>query len=232
MHGQHAHFGAAQAARIVARSRRERDREGALWGLREARRDLRSPNRSDSTGASRRISRRNIACRWRRCRNRCRLSILPPYLTWSVASLYGLLHSLSWRNVQRLGDMRNPDRSETAEMQLFRGLEEQLLQPEVRTSRESLAALLADEFIEIGSSGRVYSKQQIIDLLRHEGGQGSPPTLRDFSARRLAAEVILVTYRVLASQTIRSSVWKLMGGRWQMVFHQGTRSGVLSERTK
>jgi hypothetical protein len=89
-------------------------------------------------------------------------------------------------------------------MQLIRVLEEQLLQPEVRTSSERLAALLADEFIEIGSSGRVYNKQQIIDLLCHEGGQGSPPTLRDFSARRLAAEVILVTYNIIESQTIRS----------------------------
>jgi hypothetical protein len=128
--------------------------------------------------------------------------------------------------------MRNPDRCEPAETQLIRGLEEQLLQPEVRTSPESLAALLADEFIEIGSSGRVYSKQQIIDLLRHEGGQGSPPTLRDFSARRLAAEVILVTYNIVESQTIRSSVWKLIDGRWQMVFHQGTRSGAFSGPTK
>jgi hypothetical protein len=128
--------------------------------------------------------------------------------------------------------MPNPDRSETAEMQLIRGLEEQLLQPEVRTSSERLAALLADEFIEIGSSGRVYNKQQIIDLLRHEGRQGSPPTLCDFSARRLAAEVILVTYNIIESQTIRSSVWKLIDGRWQMVFHQGTRSGAFSKPTK
>jgi hypothetical protein len=128
--------------------------------------------------------------------------------------------------------MRNPDRCETAEMQLIRVLEEQLLQPELRTSPERLAALLADEFIEIGSSGRVYNKQQIIDLLRHEGGQGSPPTLRDFSARRLAAEVILVIYSIVESQTIRSSVWKLIDGRWQMVFHQGTRSGAFSEPTK
>lgn len=128
--------------------------------------------------------------------------------------------------------MRNADRSETAELQLIRGFEEQLLQPQVRTSPESLAALLADEFIEIGSSGRVYNKQQIIDLLRHEGGQGSPPTVCDFSARRLAAEVILVTYRIVESPTIRSSVWKLIDGRWQMVFHQGTRSGAFSGPTK
>jgi hypothetical protein len=81
--------------------------------------------------------------------------------------------------------MRNPDRSETAEMQLIRGFEEQLLQPGIRTSPERLAALLADEFIEIGSSGRVYNKQQTIDLLRQEGGQGTPPTVCDFSARWL-----------------------------------------------
>lgn len=38
----------------------------------------------------------------------------------------------------------------------LRALEEALLQPDVRKSEE-LVALLADEFIEFGSSGRVYT---------------------------------------------------------------------------
>ena len=45
---------------------------------------------------------------------------------------------------------------------LFRRLEERLLQPEVRQSAEAVADLLADDFIEFGSSGQVFNKQQII----------------------------------------------------------------------
>jgi hypothetical protein len=42
--------------------------------------------------------------------------------------------------------------------QLLYQLEERLLQPEIRHSPAELAKLLADEFVEFGSGGRVYSK--------------------------------------------------------------------------
>jgi hypothetical protein len=42
----------------------------------------------------------------------------------------------------------------------------------------------------------------------------------------LAPDVVLATYRVVdetrKQHTLRSSIWKLKDGRWQMVFHQGT----------
>ena len=46
---------------------------------------------------------------------------------------------------------------------LFRKLEERLLQPEVRRSSDEAGKLLAADFIEFGSSGAVYSRQQILD---------------------------------------------------------------------
>ena len=112
---------------------------------------------------------------------------------------------------------------EPAIRQTLRDLEERLLLPRVRASPDEVAALLADEFIEFGSSGRIYDKQQIIRLLQEERGQAIC-TLADFSARRLAANIVLVTYRVVESQTIRSSIWRLEDGRWRMVFHQGTKA--------
>jgi len=128
--------------------------------------------------------------------------------------------------------MRVPEQPKSAEVELIRGLEEQLLRPEVRTSPELVAALLADEFTEIGSSGRVYNKQQIIDRLQRERWSGPQATVRDFSARLLAADLIFVTYSIIESQTIRSSIWKLTDGRWQIVFHQGTRSSAITEPRK
>jgi len=109
-----------------------------------------------------------------------------------------------------------------AEAQTLRDLEERLLLPSVRASPDEVEPLLADEFIEFGSSGRIYDKEQIILLLQQEQGRARC-TLTDFSARRLAADVVLVTYRVVESRTIRSSIWRLVDGRWCMVFHQGTK---------
>jgi hypothetical protein len=118
-----------------------------------------------------------------------------------------------------------------AEDVLLRSLEEQLLKPEVRGSPDAVGYLLADEFIEFGNSGRVYDKRQIIEALQQETPD---PTTRislvDFVARRLASEVILVTYQTIRpdrpESCLRSSIWKLIEGRWQMVFHQGTPSRI------
>jgi hypothetical protein len=113
---------------------------------------------------------------------------------------------------------------------LLRKFEECLIQPDFRKSAQQVADLLADGFIEFGSSGRIFNKEQIIETLQHE------PTIQislmEFQASDLAPGVILVTYRAVRHNaadeqpvySLRSSIWKLVEGRWQMVFHQGTLS--------
>ncbi len=103
-------------------------------------------------------------------------------------------------------------------------LEELLLVPDVRKSSR-LAELLADEFIEFGSSGRVYTKDDLVAVLQAE----SPvvQVTSDFRVTTLAPDVALLTYRIRRlSQppvdTRRSSIWRRSGGRWQIVFHQAT----------
>jgi len=91
---------------------------------------------------------------------------------------------------------------------LIRRLEEELLLPEVRKSAARVAALLAEEFVEIGSSGRIYDKQQIIDRLQQEQWTGPLPTISDFAARQLALDLVLAIYRIVECNTIRSSIWK------------------------
>jgi hypothetical protein len=113
---------------------------------------------------------------------------------------------------------------DSAEAGLLRELEQRLMHPSVRASPDQVARLLAVEFIEFGSSGRVYDKRQIIELLQQEQETASPPTVTDFSARRLSADVMLLTYRVVENQTIKSSIWKFADREWRMVFHQGTKS--------
>ena len=63
-----------------------------------------------------------------------------------------------------------------AEATLLRRLEEELLNPEVRRSPDQVGDLLSDDFVEFGSSGGVFNKQQVIEALEQEGP--SDPAIR------------------------------------------------------
>jgi hypothetical protein len=112
----------------------------------------------------------------------------------------------------------------------LRKLEERLLDPVVRCDRSAMASLLAAEFVEFGSSGRVFTREQVLDLLATE--MPCHVKLADFSAQPLSPEVVLVTWRsirpdgppVPGEAFLRSSIWIHRDNRWQMVFHQGTRA--------
>ena len=109
-------------------------------------------------------------------------------------------------------------------------LEERLLHPGVREPAADVHALLAEDFVEFGSSGRVIDRRQTIENLRTE----SPVrrSLTDFKAMQLAPGVFLTTYLAIRhgmpgeqpTYSLRSSIWMLVHGRWQMQFHQGTPS--------
>ncbi len=114
---------------------------------------------------------------------------------------------------------------------LLRELEERLLQPNMRRSAQDIAHLLADEFLEFGSSGRIFDKQQIIENLQNEPVESlTRRSTAEFNTSVLAAGVVLVTYRLVRHSTdsedsvysLRSSIWKLIDDQWAMVFHQGT----------
>ena len=94
-----------------------------------------------------------------------------------------------------------------------------------KRSVESAAKLLADAFIEFGSSGRVWNKTSVVASMRREKVD-QPITVEDFAARELAPDVVLVTYisKKDAGSALRSSIWKRHEGKWQMIFHQGTRT--------
>lgn len=109
----------------------------------------------------------------------------------------------------------------------LKALEETLLRPETRRSREAMQALLAEDFIEIGSSGRVYDKAAILDLAVH--AFTGRMTLLAFSASALAPTIALTRYDTRLqraggneSHSRRSSVWRRSGNGWLIVFHQGT----------
>jgi hypothetical protein len=122
--------------------------------------------------------------------------------------------------------------------QHLEGLEVFLFDPVARRDIAAVSNLLADEFREFGSSGRIYTKLDILAELSVE--QPVVITLTDFDCNLIAPTAALVTYKSLSShegrpptQALRSSLWVLRttGVRtiqsaepsWQMLFHQGTR---------
>ena len=112
--------------------------------------------------------------------------------------------------------------------QKFYDLETTLLKPEVRSSREELEKLLADDFIEFGSSGSIYRKPNTLTNLSTSTDK-VVYEVSDFVAKELSENFVLNTFKT--KQTIndidvvvslRSSIWKKTDGNWQMFFHQGT----------
>jgi hypothetical protein len=112
--------------------------------------------------------------------------------------------------------------------QHLRELETKLLDPAVRQDQEAVSQLLAEEFREFGSSGRTYTKAEILNTLEQEISREIVTV--DFTVQLLSATAALVTYRAQRAGTaiepsresLRSSIWIECNGRWQMLFHQGT----------
>ncbi|HEX4240853.1 MAG TPA: nuclear transport factor 2 family protein [Steroidobacteraceae bacterium] len=114
----------------------------------------------------------------------------------------------------------------------LRVLEERLSMPALTESRQSLSELLAAEFEEFGSSGRLFGRHAVLDALV-PGGR-PPIVLEGFTAVRIAVDTVLVRYvsrpgeapvqsgAVLKPPARRSSLWVWRSGRWQLLFHQGT----------
>jgi len=107
-------------------------------------------------------------------------------------------------------------------------LETQLHRKDVRADEAALRRLIAEDFFEFGVSGTVWTRDAVIEALR--GESFSPREVADVRLTLLAEDVALLTYRGHrvatpqrpGSDSLRSSIWRLREGQWQMQFHQGT----------
>ena len=106
-------------------------------------------------------------------------------------------------------------------------LEMKLLDPALRRTPEMLAPMLADNFVEFGSSGRTYDKKQVLYQLSRQ--LPAQLTIEEFRVVELAPDAALVTYRAESGDrkgekySLRSSIWIQHTGEWKMMFHQGTQ---------
>lgn len=101
-------------------------------------------------------------------------------------------------------------------------LERSLLTDDVRGDPAAVAALLHPDWEEVGRSGRLWSRGEILAEI---GSLPSPVTLEVVRVDRVAPDTVLLLWRGVAASgesTLRSSWWVREGGRWRQRFHQGT----------
>ncbi|WP_297900069.1 nuclear transport factor 2 family protein [Metallibacterium sp.] len=101
-----------------------------------------------------------------------------------------------------------------------------LLDAQQRGDVDAIAALLASDFEEIGSSGRRYDRDSMLAALGTAILDAAEIT--DFSLRLLAADLALVSFRTrvrrggIVLHSLRSSLWRREYDAWRIAFHQGT----------
>ena len=100
------------------------------------------------------------------------------------------------------------------------------------TTRSDWESMTSPDFWEVGASGTVYARADVLAVL--DGRYADPDydpmeglAVDDFAVRRLAGEAWLATYRLWQGDrlTRRSSIWRHEGGRWILLYHQGTVIG-------
>lgn len=92
-------------------------------------------------------------------------------------------------------------------------------------------AMLVDDYFEVGASGRVYTRENVMEIVLGRYGRGEPGIdneVEDFRVRQIGDQMFIATYTLhqpdghTTRSTRRSTVWTNTAGQWQVVYHQGT----------
>ena len=100
-----------------------------------------------------------------------------------------------------------------------------LLTPDVRGSADQLEELLDPDFGEIGRSGRLWTRGEMITaLVKDTDPEQHSINYSDMSGRTVGPGFVLLTYvtEVEARRTRRSSLWRQSTKGWRVLHHQGT----------
>ncbi len=113
-----------------------------------------------------------------------------------------------------------PDGSGSDDEQKVLALERSLLTDQVRSDPAEVAALLHPDWQEVGASGRLWSRAEMLA----EIGPLPPTSLEVVSLARVDADSVLLVWRSATDRgtALRSSLWVRSGGHWRQRFHHGT----------
>lgn len=118
---------------------------------------------------------------------------------------------------------RRPCDSERVDLESVRAAEESLLSSAVRCDPSRVRDFLHQDFVEIGRSGRRWSRDEIVAALSSESERAATET-DEWQFSELGPDLALITYliRGIDGDSRHSSIWSSSGGKLQMLFHQGT----------
>lgn len=104
----------------------------------------------------------------------------------------------------------------------------QLMAPAVRASRALAERLLDPEFVEVGASGRRWTREAMLAALPEMAGAAGGPQYVpvDMAGTELAPGLVHLTYETAIDgrRALRSSIWRKLDETtgWRMYYHQAT----------
>ncbi len=103
-------------------------------------------------------------------------------------------------------------------------LERELQTAECRRDRARVSALLAEDFTEVGASGRVWDRPLTLELLGAESEDDAVIEVHDLTGRVLGDGFIMTRWDSDRGgrRARRTSLWRRDCAGWRLVHHQGT----------
>jgi hypothetical protein len=110
-------------------------------------------------------------------------------------------------------------------------------------TQKDIEAQMCDEFWEVGASGNIYTRQDVIETLQERYNNPNYQDFwetSDFQLSQIAPNNYLLTYILIQNKTRitrRSTLWRKVNGSWKILYHQGTlveesEAGLLSQKIK
>jgi hypothetical protein len=104
-------------------------------------------------------------------------------------------------------------------------LEESMWRSDTRFDPAYMDRILSADFFEVGRSGRIYNRAEILATPAYDLNAMLP--LKEFRVHYINNDIVLVLYKSEAlhngtEMAVRSSIWERTIGGWQLKFHQGT----------
>lgn len=99
-------------------------------------------------------------------------------------------------------------------------------------NKSDIEAQMHDDFWEDGASGKIYTRQNVIDTLLERYNDSNYVdiwTANDFKLTKIAKDSYLLTYILIQNHTRitrRCTIWKRVLDSWKILYHQGA---IISE---